>query len=62
MNGTWRAGTNRIFFYKGGIPMITVGIDISKSKSTVAILSSDDSILAEPFTMMPNQSLLSESN
>ena len=35
--------------------MIAVGIDISKSKSTVAILRSDGSILAKPFTMMHNQ-------
>ena len=35
---------------------VPVGIDISKSKSTVAILSSDGSKLAEPFTMMHNQS------
>lgn len=29
--------------------MIAVGIDVSKSKSTVAILNSDDEILAEPY-------------
>ena len=32
--------------------MIAVGIDVSKSKSTVAILGSDGSKLTEPFTMM----------
>ena len=32
--------------------MIAVGIDVSKSKSTVAILGSDGNKLAEPFTMM----------
>ena len=31
---------------KGGIPMIAVGIDVSKSKSTVAILNSDGTTFA----------------
>ena len=31
--------------------MIAVGIDVSKSKSTVAILNSDGTILAKPFNM-----------
>ena len=31
--------------------MIAVGIDVSKSKSTVAILSSDGEILAKPFSI-----------
>ena len=31
--------------------MIAVGIDVSKSKSTVAILSSDGEVLAEPFNV-----------
>lgn len=35
--------------------MIAVGIDVSKSKSTVAILNSDGSILAKPYTMMHTQ-------
>ena len=35
--------------------MIAVGIDVSKSKSTVAILNSDGSILVKPFDMKHNQ-------
>ena len=35
----------------GGITMIAVGIDVSKAKSTVAVLNSDGSIRAKPFTM-----------
>lgn len=35
--------------------MIAVGIDVSKSKSTVAILNSDGSTLVKPFDMKPNQ-------
>ena len=35
--------------------MIAVGIDVSKSKSTVAILDSYGTILATPFTMAHNQ-------
>ena len=35
--------------------MIAVGIDISKSKSTVAILNGDGSIRAKPFNMNHNQ-------
>ena len=31
--------------------MIAVGIDVSKAKSTVAVLNSDGSIRAKPFTM-----------
>ena len=31
--------------------MIAVGIDISKAKSTVAVINSDGTILASPFTM-----------
>ena len=31
--------------------MIAVGIDVSKAKSTVAVLNSDSSIRAKPFTM-----------
>ena len=38
---------------KGGIPMIAVGIDVSKSKSTVAILNSDGTTLVKPYTMLP---------
>ena len=40
---------------KGGIPMIAVGIDVSKSKSTVAILNSDGTTLAKPYTMLHTQ-------
>ena len=36
--------------------MIAVGIDISKSKSTVAILNSDGSVLVKPYTMEHTQS------
>ena len=36
--------------------MIAVGIDISKSKSTVAILNSDGSVLVKPYTMAHTQS------
>ncbi len=36
--------------------MIAVGIDISKSKSTVAILNADGSILVKPYTMEHTQS------
>ena len=35
----------------GGIPVIAVGIDVSKSKSTVAILSSDGTQLVRPFNV-----------
>lgn len=35
--------------------MIAVGIDVSKSKSTVAILDSDGTILASPFNMAHTQ-------
>ena len=35
----------------GGITMIAVGIDVSKAKSTVAVLNSDGSIRTKPFTM-----------
>ena len=31
--------------------MIAVGIDVSKAKSTIAVLNSDGSIRAKPFTM-----------
>ena len=31
--------------------MIAVGIDISKAKSTVAVINSDGTVLASPFTM-----------
>lgn len=31
--------------------MIAVGIDVSKAKSTVAVLNSDGTIRAKPFTM-----------
>ena len=40
---------------KGGIPMIAVGIDVSKSKSTVAILNSDGTTLVKPYTMLHTQ-------
>ena len=40
---------------KGGIPMIAVGIDVSKSKSTVAILDSYGTVLATPFNMAHTQ-------
>ena len=36
--------------------MIAVGIDVSKSKSTVAILDSYGTVLAMPFNMAHNQS------
>lgn len=36
--------------------MIAVGIDVSKSKSTVAILNSDGSVLVKPYTMEHTQS------
>ena len=42
--------------HKGGKTMIAVGIDISKSKSTVAILNSDGSVLVKPYTMAHTQS------
>jgi len=35
--------------------MIAVGIDVSKSKSTVAILNSDGTSLVRPYTMMHTQ-------
>ena len=35
--------------------MIAVGIDVSKSKSTVAILNSDGSTLVKPYAMMHSQ-------
>ena len=41
--------------HKGGKTMIAVGIDVSKSKSTVAILDSYGTIFATPFTMAHNQ-------
>ena len=41
---------------KGGKNMIAVGIDVSKSKSTVAILNSDGSVLVKPYTMEHTQS------
>ena len=31
--------------------MIAVGIDISKAKSTVAVINSDGTVLASPFIM-----------
>lgn len=40
---------------KGGIPMIAVGIDVSKSKSTVSILNSDGTTLVKPYTMLHTQ-------
>jgi len=40
-----------INFLLGGITMIAVGIDVSKAKSTVAVLNSDGTIRAKPFTM-----------
>ena len=36
--------------------MLAVGIDVSKSKSTVAILNSDGSVLVKPYTMAHTQS------
>ena len=36
--------------------MIAVGIDVSKSKSTVAIINSDGSVLVKPYTMAHTQS------
>ena len=42
-------------FVKGGKIMLAVGIDISKSKSTAAILKSDGTILAMPFTFRHDQ-------
>ena len=36
--------------------MLAVGIDVSKSKSTVAILNSDGSVLVKPYTMEHTQS------
>ena len=42
--------------HKGGKTMIAVGIDVSKSKSTVAILNSDGSVLVKPYTMEHTQS------
>ena len=36
--------------------MIAVGIDVSKSKSTIAILNSDGSVLVKPYTMEHTQS------
>ena len=42
--------------HKGGKTMIAVGIDISKSKSTVAILNSDGSVLVKPYTMAHTKS------
>ena len=36
--------------------MLAVGIDISKSKSTAAVLNSDGSVLVSPFTFKHNQS------
>lgn len=36
--------------------MIAVGIDVSKSKSTVAILNSNGSLLVKPYTMTHTQS------
>ena len=35
--------------------MIAVGIDVSKSKSTVAILNSDGTTLVKPYTMLHTQ-------
>ena len=35
--------------------MIAVGIDISKAKSTVAVIDSDGTVLASPFTMAHTQ-------
>ena len=35
--------------------MIEVGIDISKAKSTVAVIDSDGTVLASPFTMAHTQ-------
>ena len=35
--------------------MIAVGIDISKAKSTVAVMDSDGTVLASPFTMAHTQ-------
>ena len=40
---------------KGGYLMLAVGIDVSKSKSTAAILKSDGTILAKPFTFRHDQ-------
>ena len=42
--------------HKGGKTMIAVGIDVSKSKSTVAILNSDGSVLVKLYTMAHTQS------
>ena len=35
--------------------MIAVGIDISKAKSTVAVIDSDGTVLASPFSMAHTQ-------
>ena len=40
--------------YKGGKPMLAVGIDVSKSKSTAAVLNQDGSVLAKPFDFKHN--------
>ena len=45
-----------IIIHKGGKTMIAVGIDVSKSKSTIAILNSDGSVLVKPYTMEHTQS------
>lgn len=37
--------------------MLAVGIDVSKSKSTAAILNQDGSILAKPFNVKHNYAL-----
>ena len=41
--------------HEGGHHMIAVGIDVSKSKSTVAILDSCGTVLASPFAMAHTQ-------
>ena len=47
--------TIKNIIYKGGTILIAVGIDISKNKSTIAILNSDCSIRDKPFNMNHNQ-------
>lgn len=45
----------KIYSLKGGNRMLAVGIDISKSKSTAAVLNADGSVRVSPFTFKHDQ-------
>lgn len=52
----WKELDNRIPKTKEGMPMLAVGIDVSKSKSAAAILNQDGTVHTKPFEFHHNQS------